>query len=151
MKIAICASLDFTNEIKDCKEKLESIGCQVIIPKTSELIIKGAVTLDQIIKEKESGEIAQRAIQQDTFKYYFDVIKSVDAILVLNLDKKGIQNYIGGNTFLEMGFAHILDKQIYLLNDIPEMMYAAEITAMQPVVIQGDLAKIKAAINTCQK
>lgn len=33
-----------------------------------------------------------------------------DAILVLNYDKKGIKNYIGGNTLMEMGFAHVHDK-----------------------------------------
>ena len=59
-----------------------------------------------------------------------------------NFDKHNIQNYIGGNTFLEMGFAHILKKPIYLLNEIPEMSYTDELRAMQPIVIKGDLLKI---------
>ncbi|MDP3992633.1 MAG: hypothetical protein Q8Q05_00195 [bacterium] len=59
-------------------------------------------------------------------------------------DKHGIKNYIGGNTFLEMGFAHILNQKIFLLNPVPEMpYYQTEIVAMRPVVINGDFAKIK--------
>jgi hypothetical protein len=59
------------------------------------------------------------------------------------LDKNGIKNYIGGNTFLEMGFAHVLNQKIFLLNPIPEIpFYKTEIEAMRPVVLNGDLAKI---------
>jgi predicted RNA-binding protein with PUA domain len=63
--------------------------------------------------------------------------------LIVNIDKKDICNYIGGNTFLEMGFAHILNKKIFLLNEIPEMIYTDEILAMQPIALNGDLSKIK--------
>ncbi len=63
--------------------------------------------------------------------------------LAVNIDKKGIKNYIGGNTFLEMGFAHVLDKKIFLLNEIPDISYKDEIKAMQPIILNGDLSKIK--------
>ena len=63
--------------------------------------------------------------------------------MVVNVNKKGILNYIGGNSFLEMGFAHILNKPIFILNEIPEMIYTDEILAMQPVVLNGDLLKIQ--------
>jgi len=48
----------------------------------------------------------------------------------------------GSMTLLEMGFAHILNKKIFLLNDIPEMIYTDEIEAMQPIVLNGDLTKL---------
>lgn len=143
MKIAICASLDFTNKIIDIAKQLTKQGYEVIIPKTSEMILNKEVTLEQILKEKENGEIFKRAIRQDSIRYYFEVIKKVDAILVLNFDKKGIKNYIGGNVFLEMGFAHILDKKIFLLNAIPAIFYKDEIEVMQPIILNGDLDKIK--------
>jgi hypothetical protein len=95
------------------------------------------------MKEKGNGEISNRAIKQGSFKYYFEKIKEVDAILILNFEKRGIEGYIGGNTFLEMGFAHILNKKIFLLNEIPEMLYKDEIKAMQPIVLDGDLSKIQ--------
>ena len=142
MKIAICASLDFTNEIIDTARQLIEQGYEVIMPKTSEMILNKEVTLEQIMKEKENGEISNRAIRQDSIRYYFEIIKGVDAILVLNFEKKEIKDYIGGNVFLEMGFAHVLNKKVFLLNNIPDVLYKDEILAMQPIILNGDLSKI---------
>lgn len=54
-----------------------------------------------------------------------------------------VVGYIGGNSFLEMGFAHVLNKEIFLLNKIPESLFKDELVAMQPVILGGDLSKIK--------
>ncbi|MBI3413315.1 MAG: hypothetical protein HY051_04505 [Candidatus Aenigmarchaeota archaeon] len=54
----------------------------------------------------------------------------------MNFDKKGIKNYIGGNTFLEMGFAHVLNKKIFIWNGVPSMPYTDEIIATQPFVMK---------------
>jgi len=142
MKIAICASLDFTNEIIDISKQLTERGHDVIIPQTAEMILNKEVTLEQILKEKENGEISERAIRQNSIRYYFEIIKKVDAILVLNFEKKGTKYYIGGNVFLEMGFAHVLNKKIFLLNEIPDISYKDEILAMQPIILKRDLNKI---------
>lgn len=77
-----------------------------------------------------------------SIRAYWKIIRESDAVLVANFDKKGIKNYIGGNTFLEMGFAHVLGKKIFLLNGIPKMIYTDEIKAMQPAVINGNFSKI---------
>ena len=62
----------------------------------------------------------------------------------MNLEKNGIKDYIGGNTFLEMGLACWLNKPIYLINPIPkELSYTEEIRGMQPIVINNDLSLIK--------
>lgn len=143
MKIVICSSLDFTCQIKEIAGELEKKGHQVVVPKTSKMILNGEIGLEQIKKEKENGEIQKRAIEYDVIRLYFDEIKNADAVLILNLDKKGIKNYIGGNVFLEMGFAHVLNKKMFLLNDIPNMHYKTEIRVMQPIILNGDLDKIK--------
>lgn len=71
-------------------------------------------------------------------------MQGADAVLAVNLDKHGIKNYIGGNTFLELGFAHVLNQKIFLLNPIPDMpYYKTEIVAMKPIVINGDLSQIR--------
>jgi len=71
-------------------------------------------------------------------------MQGADAVLVLNYDKKGIKNYIGGNTLMEIGFAHVLNQKIFLLNPIPEIpFYKTEIEAVKPMIIHGDLARIK--------
>lgn len=129
MKIAICGSLNFTYEMKEVRDKLVEMGFEVTIPKTSEKIINGETTLEEIKKEKLDGEFSKRAIKFNAIKEYFDVIKENDAVLIANFDKD-IKNYIGGNTFLEMGFAHVLGKKIFLLKDIPDVSFIDEIKAM---------------------
>ncbi len=63
--------------------------------------------------------------------------------MVVNQEKNGIKNYIGANTFLEMGFAHVLDKPIYLLNDLPTSDYLLEeVRAMEPIIINGKIEEI---------
>jgi hypothetical protein len=74
--------------------------------------------------------------------WHFDKVEWSDAILVLNYCKNGVDNYIGANTLLEMGLAFHLNKNIYLLNEIPELSYKEEILGMFPIVINNDLAKI---------
>jgi nucleoside 2-deoxyribosyltransferase len=149
MKIVICGSIDFTPKIKEIADILSSQGHEVDIPLTSQRIINGELTLEDFLNEKNKNgdaafrESALRKISDDLIKRYHRKISESDAILVLNLDKKGISNYIGGNTFLEMGFAHILDKTIYLYNNIPDISYTDEINAMEPVILNGDLLKIK--------
>ncbi|PIS41507.1 MAG: hypothetical protein COT25_02780 [Candidatus Kerfeldbacteria bacterium CG08_land_8_20_14_0_20_42_7] len=61
---------------------------------------------------------------------------------MLNYSKKGVNDYIGGNALMEMGFAYVNNKKIFLLNDIPGMQYTDEIRAMHPIVLHGDLANM---------
>lgn len=95
------------------------------------------------MEEKESGEFANRGIKQDSLNYYFQKIGESDAVLVLNEKKKDVEGYIGGAVLLEMGFAHVLGKKIFLMNEVSAVAYTDEIKMMQPVVIGGDLSKIK--------
>lgn len=143
MKVAICGSLDFTYEIEKLSNELRKAGFEVRIPISSEKIIKGEFSLEEIKKEKHSGKFSDRAIKYDSIRTYWSVIENCDCVLIANYDKNGIKNYIGGNSFLEMGFAHILKKKIFLLNDVPEMIYSAEIKAMQPIVLNGNLLKLE--------
>lgn len=138
MKIVICGSLDFTKEINEVRNKLKESGHKhkVVIPRGSELILSNTITLQEIRiagpKHKQDG---------DVIRYYYKQIQNSDAILVLNYDKRGIKNYIGGNTFLEIGFAHVLGKKIFLTNPVPEIeYYKTEIEAINPIIIHGDFS-----------
>ena len=81
------------------------------------------------------------------FKQSEDLIKDLDAVLVLNFDKEkeGItyKNYIGGATFLEMYDAFRLGKKIFLWNDIPEGFLYDEIEGFNPTIINGNLDLLK--------
>lgn len=61
---------------------------------------------------------------------------------ILNFTKNNMENYIGSNTLMEMGFAHVHDKKIFLLNPVPEVGSKDEILAMEPIVLHDDLNKI---------
>ncbi len=148
MKIVVCGSIEFTPKIKEAADNLAKRGHDVEIPLTSQRIIDGELTLDDFMREKEENgdnvfrKNIERKINDDVIRRYYNIIKEADAILVLNYEKKGVPGYIGGNTFLEIGFAHVLNKKIFLLNPIPEIGYKDEIIAMQPTVLDGDLSKI---------
>jgi nucleoside 2-deoxyribosyltransferase len=144
MKIVICASVDLTPRIKEVKDFLEAMGHTTFIPRTSERIIAGEISLAEFlaVKEREGDGKFRQEASEDLIKRYYNFIKESDAVLVLNEEKKGIKNYIGGNVFLEIGFTYILGKKLYLFNPIPDLSYSDEIKAMKPIVINGDLTQI---------
>lgn len=136
MKIAVVGSMTFVEKMLKVKKELESLGHEVFLSKFA---------YDYI--NLPSNEIEKQTIydknNNDGLKELSHLIKDVDAILALNYDKNDIANYIGGNTFLELGYASILGKKIYFMNSIPNMLYTSELEAMKPIVLEGNLSKIK--------
>lgn len=139
MKIVICGSLVFVHEMDEVANKLKEIGHEPVVPLGVDLVKTRGVTLEKFEDLKERGEHHKLTIQYDAIRKHYHKIVEGDAILVTNWEKKGIPNYIGGNTFLEMGFAHVHHKPIYILNGIPDLPYADEIHAMEPTVLKGEL------------
>jgi hypothetical protein len=77
------------------------------------------------------------------FRQQEEKIRANDAILVMNYEKHGQPNYIGGATFLEAYKAFELEKKIFLMNPIPDNIFKDELEAFAPVVLYEDLLKIK--------
>ena len=142
MKIGIMCSVDFANEVADIKKDLEEKGYIISVPYTIEKILSGDMKLDDVLKMKSEGTFSDYAKSGDLIRWNWERMKKDDSILVVNLDKNGIPDYIGGNTFLEMGFAHVLNMKIFLWRDIPDMAYSDEIKVMNPVVLNEDVEKI---------
>lgn len=136
MKIVICCSISAAKKVVEICDELKQLGHEVIVPRNIEKYADGTFDMET------PYESTQNKIEGDLIRGYFEKIKDCDAILTVNEEKKGIANYIGGNTFLEMGFAHVLNKKNYILNDIPEISYKDEILAMQPIVLNGNLKNI---------
>ncbi|KKU46299.1 MAG: hypothetical protein UX65_C0005G0005 [Parcubacteria group bacterium GW2011_GWB1_46_8] len=136
MKIVICGSMRLSQKMLKIKEELTKLGHFVIVPRhTEEYAVLN--TSDHM-----HNESVKNKINHDLIRQYFNEIERNDAVLVVNDSLKDIPNYIGGNAFLEMGFAHVLNKKVYLLNPIPEMSYSDEIIAMQPIILNGDITKL---------
>ena len=137
MKIIICGSITAAQKILNTKSELEKAGHNVEIPHG----VKHKEFWDRT--ELPATEKADDKIKNDLIRGYYEKIKHYDAVLVVNVDKRGVKNYIGGNTFLEMGFAHVLNKKLYCLNPLPDLPYTSELAAMQPIIINSNLDLIK--------
>lgn len=143
MKIGLMHSLDFSVEVLDIKKKLEEKGHVISLCYSVNRIKTGDFSVEEVLDLKEKGSFSDYTISKDLIRWNWDRLQKDEAILVINLSKKNIENYIGGNTFLEMGFAYVSNKKIFLWNNIPDMLYTDEIKAMQPVVINRDIDLIK--------
>ena len=137
MKIVICGSMKFSKEMLEIKEKLNFLGFDnVVVPHNADKYASNQLA------EENSYESIKNKIEEDLIRSHYEEIKSADAVLIVNYDKNGIANYIGGNSFLEAAFAHVLKKKLYLLFEIPNMSYSDELKAMQPIILNNDLSKI---------
>lgn len=148
MKITICGSIAFFDEMLETKQKLEEMGHEVDLPPTEIENEKG-----EMISVKEYYKIRKQTNEKTGWIWeakkrailaHFKKEEWADAILVLNYEKNEIEGYVGANTLIEMGLALFLGKPIYLLNEIPEIPSKEEILGMQPIVLNGDLSKIHA-------
>ena len=136
MKICICCSLSFTDEVKKIADRLHELGHEVLLP--------NGVIVDAIHKPDFDSVEAKRGNGYDFVREHFKKIEESDAMLVCNFTKNGIDNYVGANTFLEMGFAYYIKKPIYALNPLPDYKYINdELLNFDVRVINGDLSEIK--------
>ncbi len=133
MRIAICGSMAFGKEMLEIKSKLELLRHKTIVPQGTEDYANGTIKIENKWEK----------IKFDVIKKYFEKIKEQDAILVVNKTKNNIENYVGGNSLIEIAFAYVLNKKIFLLNNIPKMNYSDEIEAMKPIILNTNLYLIK--------
>ncbi len=136
MRIGIAGSMQFVEEILEVRDKLRKLGHDAFV-----------TDLHRALVGKNNEEIEKIKLHQkynrDAIRVFWKAMQGADALLVINLDKNGVKNYIGGNTLMEIGFAHVLNQKIFLWNPIPDMHYRTEIEAVKPVVINGDISRIK--------
>jgi len=135
--IIICCSISASDTALAVQKELQSIGFNVEIPHGVKKY------RDNDFTHVSETERAQDKKDYDLIKGYYEKIKEYDVVLVVNPEKNGVPNYIGANTFLKMGFAHVLDKKLCLLNPIPENNYKDEIEAMNPIVLNGNFELLK--------
>ncbi len=113
-------------------DQLRQMGYRVSTPDLSE--VRDWTGLDDQAIAREKGRLVRRHIAN---------IETAKAVLVANFAKNDTENYIGANTFLEMCTALVLEKPIYLYNPVPRQANYEELLALEPIVLDGDLAKIR--------
>lgn len=136
MKILIICSKAFYNKIEPIKKKLEEMGHIIELPNS----------YNNPKAEKEAWDLGDKAhseFKKKMFKRSAKTISNMDAVLTLNFDKNGKENYIGGATFLELYEAFMQEKKIYMYNPIPEEILYDEISGFSPIIIKGNLDLVK--------
>lgn len=152
MKITLCGSIAFYDEMLALKKQLEAKEHEVKLPPAE---IEGKdgtmVAVGEYYKERKEAIATGRTKENDPWiwerkqwaiQHHNEKIVWADAVLVANYDKKGVPGYIGGNTLMEMGIAFFLKKKIYLLNQIPELSYKEEIIGVNPEILNGAVEKV---------
>ncbi len=135
MKIFICASKYNYGYVADIKKALEDMGHIITVPNS----------YDEPMKEleiKKLGTEEHSKWKGTMIRLQKEKVLSNDCVLVLNFEKNGQPNYIGGATFLEIFQAFDSGRKVYLYNPIPESNFKDELIGMGVVVINRNLSKI---------
>lgn len=142
MKIYTLGSNAFMHKMVEVTDKLIAMGVDSFIHENYRQLVNGE--LDYQVKLWTEGEKARVKKEYDYFRQHYKHILESDAILIVNDEKNGIKNYIGGNVLIEMGQAYVNDKKIFFLNGMPTgLSYQDEILALEPICLEGDLENIK--------
>lgn len=150
MKIYVVGSTSFAKEMVAARDTLCELGYDGWIHPDYDEIVQGTKT--NIAKLSTDSERADVKRANDYLRVHYKHICESDAILVVNLDKNGVKDYVGGNVLIEMGQAYVNDKKIFLLNNIPSNLpYAAEIECMDPICLYGNLQNIADYEQTLEK
>lgn len=138
MRIGVIGSMQYTEKMIELRDQLRALGHDAFMTTLADPFV------GKDDEEKETIKLQQK-FNQDAIREFWRLMQGADAVLVANYDKHGIKHYIGGNTLMEIGFAHVLNQKIFLLNPVPDIpYYTSEIEAMQPVILNGDLRKVSA-------
>lgn len=134
MKITLCGSIKFFDEMVDIQKQLEANGHEVYRPFKVPGVNYWEEDGSKRVEAKKTLNLA---------KTHLDKIENSDAILVANFTKGEIENYIGASTFLEMAFAHYRGKKIFVLNPLPNQKYIDdELNAYDAIVLDGKINNI---------
>ena len=103
MKIGIVGSMQFTEKMIEIRDKLNELGHNAFVTTLAGPFI------GKTEKEIEKIKTYQKE-NLDAIREFWKLMQDAEALLVINLEKNGVENYIGGNTLMEIGFAHVLQS-----------------------------------------
>ena len=135
MKITICGSMTFLEEMRKAADYLTEKGHECFLP-------------EPFITEEEYQQqnTRENLLEMKPFwtQRHFRKIEDSDCVLVINHKKKGFEGYFGSNTLMELSVAFYLNKKIFLLNPIQgDHPHYEEVVGMKSIILNEDLEKIK--------
>ncbi len=146
LTVVICSSANFYRHVNEVRAVLEAEGVKVVVPHNAGIMAEtGDYDVTHYKTWHENG--ADYTKKADYMRWHFDEITKGDAVLVVNDEKHGQANYIGPNVLMEMSLAWYQQKPIFILNGLPaESTFEEEIKGMMPVVLNGELTALIAAV-----
>jgi hypothetical protein len=143
--ITICSSAAFYKQAVAIQAELEALGYTALIPATAEKM-KQSGDYDVSHYKTWFGDAKEYHKKTALMRGHFEEIEKADAILVLNFEKHGVDNYIGGNVLMEMALAFFLKQKIFIFNEVPEeSAFLEEIIGLNPIVLHGSLDRLTVA------
>lgn len=137
--ITICSSCAFYKQAVAVQDQLNKLGCDVIVPMLATRM-KESGDFDVSHYKTWFADANDYHKKGQYMRTHFEEVERADAILVLNYEKHGVQNYIGGNVLMEMSLAFWLNKPIFILNEVPEVTtFEEEIRGVEPILLHGDV------------
>lgn len=127
-RVCLCGSMSVVSRMLEIRDVLEANGVIVETP-----------SLDEPNDYSVMSEVDRARKKSEMIRRHLERIKKSEAILVVNETTKGVENYIGANTFLEMGMAFALEKQIFILHSIPQLPNRDELLGLNPTELKGDI------------
>jgi uncharacterized protein YaaW (UPF0174 family) len=137
MKIGVIGSMHFSEKMIEVADKLKNLGHEAILSNFVNSFVNKQD--DEIEKIKLKQKFDENAMKRD-----WEIMSKADALLIINLERHGIKNYIGGNTLFELAAGYFADKILFFYNPIPEISYyKTELEAIKPIILNGNLELIK--------
>ncbi len=135
MNIVVCGSTEFATDMVEIANQISKKGHETSYP-------------EPVLKEEDFAREYSREklleMKPIWMQGHFKKIENSDAVFILNKKRKGFDGYIGSNTLMEMTIAHYLKKKIFIMNPIEDgQPHYEELVSIKPVILDGDLEKIK--------
>jgi hypothetical protein len=130
-RVVLIGSMGVYHEISEISRQLMSFGINTVIPEEeNDLVHQLPPSEFEQFKRRVSFSYLRKIRDPRTY-----------CVLAVNLDRHGILNYIGPNTFAEIAVAFAQSKRIYLIQGIPDA-YIDELSAWRTMPLRGDLSKL---------
>lgn len=129
-RVVLCGSMSSHAIMEAISRQLSSRGIRAVIPESDD-------------KWAGVDDATMRKVKRKASLKHFELIRndSTDAILVVNVDKNGVSDYIGPNAFAEIAVAFAENRRIFLLHGMPHA-YADELEAWGAQCLHGNLAAL---------
>ncbi|WP_410628117.1 hypothetical protein [Amycolatopsis sp. cmx-8-4] len=133
--VVICGSMKSLDLMSRIASVIEKAGVQVVTPSPDEF--HGDVSVE-----------AKNNRKREASRKHMNLIKSDDtaAVLVVNTHRPNAENYIGPNSFAEIGVAFADDRKVFLLHGMPDA-YLEELSAWGVYCLNGDVQPLLSEIS----